>query len=74
MKNKVILYTNYQFNYQYLNYIYLDKMKPQSIAKLCAQTEEYYAEAAKLMDREPIMMSLDKEWTSNVSISIEYLI
>lgn len=43
-------------------------MKDQSIAKLCAQCEELYAETAKLMEREPVMMSLDKEWTANVNI------
>lgn len=48
--------------------IILDKMKDQSIAKLCAQCEEFYTETAKIMEREPIMMSLDKEWTANVNI------
>lgn len=43
-------------------------MKDQTIAKLCAQCEEYYAETAKMMERETVMMSLDKEWTSNVNI------
>jgi len=42
-------------------------MKDQTIAKLCAQCEEYYAETAKMMERETVMMSLDKEWTSNVN-------
>lgn len=54
----------------YLMYIILDKMKDQSIAKLCAQCEELYAETAKLMEREPVMMSLDKEWTANVNIFV----
>lgn len=45
-------------------------MKDQSIAKLCAQCEEYYAEAVKMMEREPVMMSLDKEWTSYVNIIV----
>lgn len=43
-------------------------MKDQSIAKLCAQCEEYYAETVKIMEREPCMMTLDKEWSSYVSI------
>ncbi|CAI6349534.1 unnamed protein product [Macrosiphum euphorbiae] len=44
----------------------IDKMKDQTIAKLCAQCEEYYAETVKMMERETVMMSVDKEWTSNV--------
>ncbi|KAE9545357.1 hypothetical protein AGLY_000900 [Aphis glycines] len=48
--------------------VWRDKMKDQTIAKLCAQCEEYYAETAKMMERETVMMSLDKEWTSNVNI------
>lgn len=43
-------------------------MKDQSIAKLCAQCEEYYAETVKMMEREPIMMSLEKECTAHVSV------
>lgn len=43
-------------------------MKDQSIAKLCAQCEEYYSEAMKMMEREQVMMSLDKDWTSHVNI------
>lgn len=42
-------------------------MKDQSIAKLCSQCEDYYAEAVKLMDKEPVLESLDKEWTCSVS-------
>jgi len=42
-------------------------MKDQTIAKLCAQCEEYYAETVKMMERETVMMSVDKEWTSNVN-------
>jgi len=42
-------------------------MKDQTIAKLCAQCEEFYADTAKMMERETVMMSLDKEWTSNVN-------
>lgn len=45
-------------------------MKDQSIAKLCAQCEDYYTEAAKMIERELIMMSLDKEWTSYVCITL----
>ncbi|XP_050432887.1 programmed cell death 6-interacting protein [Adelges cooleyi] len=44
----------------------IDKMKDQSIAKLCSQCEDYYAEAVKLMDKEPVLESLDKEWTCSV--------
>lgn len=51
----------------YLYFIFLDKMKDQTIAKLCAQCEEYYAETVKMMERETVMMSVDKEWTSNVN-------
>jgi len=47
---------------------FLDKMKFQSLAKLCSQCEEYYAETVKLMEREPIMLSLDKDWVQHVSI------
>lgn len=43
-------------------------MKDQSIAKLCAQCEEFYAETKKIMERDPVMMSLDKEWPANVNI------
>lgn len=43
-------------------------MKYGSIARLCAQCEENYSEATKAMEREPVMMSLDKEWTSYVCI------
>lgn len=50
--------------------ILIDKMKDQIIAKICAQCEEYYSEATKLMEREPVMMCLDKEWTTYVSILI----
>ncbi|XP_050540794.1 programmed cell death 6-interacting protein [Daktulosphaira vitifoliae] len=42
----------------------IDKMKDQSIAKLCSQCEEYYCETVKLMEKESVLMSLDKEWTS----------
>jgi len=53
----------------YLHFtFFLDKMKFQSIAKLCSQCEEYYAETVKLMEREPIMLSLDKDWVQHVSI------
>lgn len=48
--------------------IWIDKMKYGSIARLCAQCEENYSEATKAMEREPVMMSLDKEWTSYVCI------
>lgn len=51
----------------YLHF-FLDKMKFQSLAKLCSQCEEYYAETIKLMEREPIMLSLDKDWVQHVSI------
>lgn len=45
-------------------------MKDQSIAKLSAQCEEYYGETIKLMERDPVMLSLDKEWIQHVSIII----
>lgn len=48
-------------------------MKDQSIAKLCAQCEEYYLEALKMMERESIMMSLDKDWTSYVNIIVSMI-
>lgn len=53
----------------YLHFSFLlDKMKFQSLAKLCSQCEEFYAETVKLMEREPIMLSLDKDWVQHVSI------
>lgn len=45
-------------------------MKDRLIAKICEQCEYYYGEAAKLIEKELVMMSLDKEWTSYVSITL----
>lgn len=48
-------------------------MKDQSISKLCAQCEDYYVETVKLMEKESVMMSLDKEWSSTVSVFINLI-
>jgi len=48
-------------------------MKFQSIAKLCSQCEEYYGETIKLMEKEPTMLSLDKDWIQHVNIIVLFI-
>lgn len=42
-------------------------MKDQSIAKLCAQCDEYYGEVLKLLQKDLILAALDKDWATQVS-------
>lgn len=43
-----------------------DRMKDAILAKLCAQCEEYYAEAIKLMSKESVKMIWEREWIQMV--------
>lgn len=43
-------------------------MKDHSLAKLCAQCEEYYTELRKMMDQETVSLSFNKDWKSIVKI------
>lgn len=44
----------------------LDKMKYQSIAKIYSQCEEFFGETVKLMERDTVAISLEKEWLAIV--------
>ncbi|GAU94831.1 hypothetical protein RvY_06541 [Ramazzottius varieornatus] len=44
-----------------------DKMKDAVIAKVAAQTEDYYADAMKMMQRETIRSCFEKDWLSIVA-------
>ncbi|XP_055343943.1 programmed cell death 6-interacting protein-like [Paramacrobiotus metropolitanus] len=44
-----------------------EKMKDGVIAKVAAQTEDYYADAMKLMQRESIRMCWEKDWLNIIA-------
>uniref|UniRef100_A0A8D8W3V9 Programmed cell death 6-interacting protein n=1 Tax=Cacopsylla melanoneura TaxID=428564 RepID=A0A8D8W3V9_9HEMI len=44
-----------------------DRMKDAILAKLCAQCEDYYADAMRLMSKDSLKQMWDKEWVQMVS-------
>ncbi|XP_008486637.1 apoptosis-linked gene 2-interacting protein X 1-like, partial [Diaphorina citri] len=42
-------------------------MKDAILAKLCAQCEDYYAEAMRLMSKDSVKQMWDREWVQQVS-------
>ncbi|KAI5698642.1 hypothetical protein M8J75_009827 [Diaphorina citri] len=44
-----------------------DRMKDAILAKLCAQCEDYYAEAMRLMSKDSVKQMWDREWVQQVS-------